>query len=178
MSSASIIIPAYNAGAYIAEAVGSALGQTYGEKELIVVDDGSSDNTREVIAPYVRNGHVKYFSQDNSGPSAARNAGLSHANGHVITFLDADDILAPEYLESVGAFLDEYPGVDFVFTNYEVFDNKGVSYGSGVNRWKMFREIPHTGAGEGRRLFCGSLTKYIIAHGGFMTTSCVAVRKR
>ena len=178
MSNASIIIPAYNAGAYIAEAVGSALSQTHGEKELIVVDDGSNDNTREVVAPYARDGGIRYFYQDNNGPSAARNTGLACANGRLITFLDADDILAPEYLESVGAFLDECPEVDFVFTNYEVFDDRGVSHGPGVDRWKVFREIPHTGAGEDRRLFTGSLTKYIIKHGGFMTTSCVAVRKR
>jgi len=93
----SVIIPAYNAGAFIAETLESALGQTYGHREIIVVDDGSTDDTEKRIKPYL--GRIRYIRQENAGTACARNAGLLAARGDYIAFLDADDLWLPEKLQ-------------------------------------------------------------------------------
>ena len=174
----SVIIPAYDSEAFVTEAVDSALEQGYREKEVIVVDDGSRDGTPHVLRPYAERGDVRYIRRDNNGPSAARNAGIAAAQGRYIAFLDADDVLAPGYLGTVAGFLDHYPMVDFVFTNYEIFSDSGPGIRSGVDRWRVFRQIPHVRVGDGAWIFTESLSKYIIRYGGFMTTSCVTVRKQ
>lgn len=93
----SIIIPTYNSAEYIAETIDSALKQTYEPKEVIVVDDGSTDNTRDIIKSYVR--RVKYIRKENGGPASARNLGIKESNGEFIALLDSDDIWLPEKLE-------------------------------------------------------------------------------
>jgi len=93
----SVVIPAYNAGAYIAETLESALGQTYAHREIIVVDDGSTDDTPRRVEPYV--GQIRYIRQENAGEGGARNAGLRVATGDYIAFLDADDLWLSEKLE-------------------------------------------------------------------------------
>jgi glycosyltransferase involved in cell wall biosynthesis len=93
----SVVIPAYNASAFIAETVESALGQTHTRLEIIVVDDGSTDDTEESIQPYLA--RVRYIRQRNAGEGAARNTGLRAATGDYIAFLDADDLWLPEKLE-------------------------------------------------------------------------------
>src|ERR1700744_1176722 len=90
----SIIIPLYNAGNYISETLQSALDQTWPNKEIIIVDDGSTDNSL-AIAKSFESEFVKVLSQENKGASAARNKGLSIAKGEYIQFLDADDLLSP-----------------------------------------------------------------------------------
>ena len=86
----SVIMPAYNAGKHIAESIQSVLDQTYVSWELIVVDDGSSDNTLDVVREYVSaDSRVKYISQRNGGQASARNAGLRIAQGDLVAFLDA-----------------------------------------------------------------------------------------
>lgn len=86
----SVVIPTYNYGRFIAAAIDSALRQTYAPLEVIVVDDGSTDETPEALGPYC--GRVSYILQKNAGPSAARNRGIRAARGEWIAFLDADDI--------------------------------------------------------------------------------------
>lgn len=88
----SIIIPLYNAEKYISECIESALNQTYKDIEIIIVDDGSTDNSFAIASQY-KSEKVKLFSQDNKGAAAARNVGLSHATGNYIQFLDADDTI-------------------------------------------------------------------------------------
>ncbi|MBS1519717.1 MAG: glycosyltransferase family 2 protein [Bacteroidetes bacterium] len=90
----SIIIPAYNSAKYLAATIQSALDQTWANKEIIIVDDGSKDNTL-AIAKGFESETVKVLSQENKGASAARNKGLSIAKGEYIQFLDADDLLSP-----------------------------------------------------------------------------------
>ena len=89
----SVIIPTYNSAQYIIEAIESALNQTYKDYEIIVVDDGSTDNTRELLEPYIRKQVIQYVYQSNQGVAAARNRGIGISNGEFIAFLDADDIL-------------------------------------------------------------------------------------
>ncbi|RKI40091.1 glycosyltransferase family 2 protein [bacterium D16-51] len=96
----SVIIPVYNTGLYIARGIRSCISQTYKEIEIIIVDDGSTDNTWEIVKSFARkDSRVKAFHQENFGVSAARNAGLSHARGDYIIFLDADDWLEKDAVE-------------------------------------------------------------------------------
>lgn len=93
----SIIIPVLNGEKYISDAIESALNQTYKHTEIIVVNDGSTDNTAERIGPYLS--RVKYFYQDNAGVANARNKGVQNSQGEFIAFLDHDDIWLPEKIE-------------------------------------------------------------------------------
>ena len=92
----SVVIPAYNYGQFVIEAVDSVLTQTFTDFELIVVDDGSTDDTRDRLAPYLD--RIRYIRQENRGLSAARNAGIRAAHGRLIAFLDADDTWMPNKL--------------------------------------------------------------------------------
>jgi len=94
MSLVSVILPAYNQARYLGAAIDSVLGQTYAELELIVVNDGSTDATPDVIRTY-QDPRLRYVEQENRGLSAARNAGLNGAWGRFVTFLDADDLFLP-----------------------------------------------------------------------------------
>jgi glycosyltransferase involved in cell wall biosynthesis len=93
----SAIIPTYNRGTVIARAVRSALEQTYRSLEIIVVDDGSTDDTLEILQTF--GDSIRVVRQDNRGPSAARNAGIAVARGNIIAFLDSDDVWLPTKIE-------------------------------------------------------------------------------
>lgn len=113
----SVIIPCYNYGRYLSEALDSLLAQTYANWECIIVDDGSTDNTREVAGGYTqKDSRFKYFHQSNSGVSGARNRALQEANGTYIQLLDADDLLEKEKFRLQVAFLEEHPDVDLVYS--------------------------------------------------------------
>jgi glycosyltransferase involved in cell wall biosynthesis len=105
----SIIIPAYNAARWLGQTIKSALDQTWPAKEIIVVDDGSRDDTLAVAGGFVSAG-VRVLTQQNRGASAARNTGLGFAQGEYIQFLDADDLLAPNKLEEQVQLLQERGG--------------------------------------------------------------------
>jgi glycosyltransferase involved in cell wall biosynthesis len=94
----SILIPAYNAGKWIGETIESALAQTWAKKEIIIVDDGSTDRTIEIAKKY-QSKILKIVSQENQGSAVARNKALEHAQGDYIQWLDADDLLSPEKIE-------------------------------------------------------------------------------
>jgi glycosyltransferase involved in cell wall biosynthesis len=116
----SVVVPAYNSARYVARALQSILGQTYAPLEIIVVDDGSTDDTAGVLAPY--RDRIRYFRQANRGPSAARNTGIRHARGELIAFLDADDWWLPEKLERQVPLLRERPKVGVVHSGFEYYD--------------------------------------------------------
>lgn len=105
----SIIIPSYNADRYVREAVRSALVQTYPNFEVIVVDDGSTDRTRAILAPFVAAGKVRYFHQENKGLAGARNAGIRAATGKYIAFLDSDDVFLPDKIRRQAEALEAHP---------------------------------------------------------------------
>jgi len=119
----SVIIPAFNAELFIADAIESVLAQEYSsETEIIVIDDGSSDNTRMVVSDIAaHNSQIILLRNDRKkGPSGARNTGLLNANGDYVTFLDADDLWLKNHLEEGVAFLDKNNTIDIVFYNFEV----------------------------------------------------------
>ena len=113
----SVIIPCYNHGGYLGKAIDSVLGQSYPNVEVIVVDDGSSDDTREVAAAYGEK--VRYIYKENGGLSAARNTGLEHAKGAYIVFLDADDWLYPKALQTNLHYLNLHPTAAFVSGSHD-----------------------------------------------------------
>src|SRR5215467_11570142 len=96
----SIIMPAYNAEKYIADSIRSVLAQTYTDWELIVVVDGSTDNTASLVQQFVtRDSRIKYFFQENGRLGKARNTGIKNASGSLIAFLDSDDLWLETKLE-------------------------------------------------------------------------------
>lgn len=115
----SVIVPTYNRADYIAEAVESALAQTYAPLELIVVDDGSTDNTPVVLATYVD--RLAYIRQENRGIGAARNAGVARSAGEFVAFLDDDDRWLPDKLRLQMEAFREAPDLDAVYGHAEQF---------------------------------------------------------
>jgi teichuronic acid biosynthesis glycosyltransferase TuaG len=117
-----IIMPAYNAEKYIAESIGSILIQTYTNWELIVVDDGSIDNTKTIVESFSANDkRVKYIYQVNGRQGKARNTGIENSLGKYIAFLDADDLWHPEKLEKQIICIEE-TGADIVFAGCHIFE--------------------------------------------------------
>ena len=107
MDNITVIIPAYNCEKYIPEAIDSVLKQTYQDFELIIVDDGSTDNTREIVKEYIGKNpnKIRYFYQENKGVSSARNKGIEESKGEFCAFLDDDDYFLPEFLEKCLIYL-------------------------------------------------------------------------
>jgi len=127
----SVIIPVYNYGRYLGEAIGSVLSQTYRPLEIIVVDDGSDDDSAAVARSFPQ---VRYIRRANGGVAAARNTGLAAAQGGVIAFLDADDIWSPRKLEKQVGYLRRHPATGFTITKIENRIEPGVFYPSHVMR--------------------------------------------
>lgn len=120
----SVVIPAYNAPATIGPAIESVLAQTRSELELIVVDDGSSDETPEVVAGYEKSDErVRLVRQANAGVAGARNTGIARAGGEFVSFLDNDDLWLPRYLELMGAALDADERAGFAYTDGWTLDH-------------------------------------------------------
>lgn len=117
----SVIIPCYNHGRYLSKAIESILKQTYPNFEIIVVDDGSTDNTKEIAQSYRE---VKYVFQFNQGLSAARNTGIDQSNGKYLVFLDADDWLLTDALMINLNFLQASPQLAFVSGGHRLFFDK------------------------------------------------------
>lgn len=172
----SVLVPTYNYAGYIGAAVASVLQQQVPGVEVVVVDDGSTDDTRQVLQPLVDTGAVRYILQPNRGVSAARNLAIASARGRSIMFLDADDVLSPGCVATTLEFLRRHPDVGMFFTNYDIFDDAGVVTASGVDIWKIFRSIPHREVEPQGWVFSESLTPYIIRHGAFMHTSGLTLR--
>ena len=102
----SVIVPAYNCSAYIVEAIESVLNQDYSPLEVIVVDDGSTDDTLKVLEQF--RGRIQIHCQPNRGPAAARNLAVRHASGDYLAFLDGDDLWAPGHTSALMAFVTEH----------------------------------------------------------------------
>ncbi len=124
MPRVSIIIPTYNRAHLITQTIQSALGQTYKDYEIIVVDDGSTDNTLDVISKYEDKG-IRIIIQPHSGGGGAqaRNTGINAANGELIALLDSDDLWHPTKLEKQVRLLDKNPGLLWVYSDSEIFDH-------------------------------------------------------
>ena len=115
----SVIIPVYNGQQHILRSIGSVLSQTFGDYELIVIDDGSTDETAELVRKVIEdndNSHIRLIQQQNAGVSAARNAGIDAAVGEFICFLDSDDQWFTDHLENLDRAVQTYPQEVFFST--------------------------------------------------------------
>jgi len=121
----SVVVPVFNGAAYIAQAIDSVLGQTLAPDEVIVVDDGSSDSTADIVKRYQP--HVLYRRQVNQGPGAARNLGIRESKGELLAFLDSDDIWLPEKLRVQKMALDQDPRLHLVFGQMSQFRSPELS---------------------------------------------------
>lgn len=122
----SIVTPTYNRSRFLLEAIDSVLAQTYQNFELLIVDDGSVDDTRLVLEQYLQDPRIRYIYQENSGQATARNNGLRHATGEFVCFLDSDDYWRADKLELSLAVFRELPEVSVVHADMIVVDENGV----------------------------------------------------
>lgn len=121
----SVVIPLYNKEKQIAYTLRSVFAQTYTDYEIIVVNDGSTDNSVAVVES-LNDPRIRLIHQKNAGVSAARNRGIEEAKGEYIALLDGDDEWKPEYLETISNLINKYPECDVFATNYEFIDHKGI----------------------------------------------------
>lgn len=125
----SVIIPVYNGEKFIDNAINSVFAQTYSDWELIAVNDGSKDNTAEVLEKYKDNHKVTVINQQNGGVSVARNTGIANAKGDYFVFLDADDVWESNHLEVMAQLIAKYPlaGLYGTFTRTELVNGEVIS---------------------------------------------------
>lgn len=124
----SVIIATHNCGKYISKALESVLKQTLQQWEIIIIDDGSTDNSYEIIKPFLKDKRIKYKYQEKSGLSRARNLGIKLSYGEMIQFLDADDFIHPEKFERQALYLDNNKNVEVVFSSYSFFINNNYDF--------------------------------------------------
>ena len=120
----SIIMPSWNTARFIAKSIQSVIDQTYQNWELLIVDDCSTDNTDEVVSPFLKDPRVKYFhNEKNSGAALTRNKAIRIAQGEWIAFLDSDDLWSPDKLEKQVRFMEDH-GYVLSYTEYEKIDEE------------------------------------------------------
>jgi glycosyltransferase involved in cell wall biosynthesis len=121
----SVVTATYNRAHYLPGTIGSVLRQTYTHLEHIVVDDGSTDNTKAVIAPFLADSRLNYHVQNNQGQASARNAGLAHAKGEYFCFLDSDNLWEPVKVESQLKEFEAHPEADIIYGDIQAIDEEG-----------------------------------------------------
>ena len=137
----SVIVPAHNYAHYLPEMMQSLQAQTLAEWECVIIDDGSTDDTRAVVEKLASaDARIRYFHQDSQGPSAARNAGFEKSRGRYLQLLDADDLLEPGKLKLHADYLDAHPEVGLVYGEIRYFRNehpreRTLSLDGGAHPW-------------------------------------------
>ena len=143
----SVIVPCYNSAAFVREALLSVLAQTRAPLEVLVIDDGSTDDTADVVRG-IDDPRVHYHYQENAGVSAARNRGLDLAAGDFVAFLDADDRWRPRALAVLAAVLETSPGIVCVFADFERFEHgSGRVIGTQLRLYPELASMPTRPAG-------------------------------
>ncbi|MFK7853377.1 MAG: glycosyltransferase family 2 protein [Granulosicoccus sp.] len=156
----SIVIPTYNRAASVLETLQSCFGQTYSDFEVVIVDDGSSDDTQSVLAS-IDDARLTVVHQENAGPAAARNHGMRVAKGDYIAFLDSDDSWYPGFLEAANTMIEEQG---------EILIYGQIIVDRGVGRYWVKPDRP-LGAEE-------SIYDFLYIHGGFIQTSTMVIPQR
>lgn len=164
----SVIVPVYNAEAHIAEALNSVFAQTYRPLEIIVIDDGSTDRTPEIVKSFPE---VRYILQHNGGPSVARSRGLAAAQAEYVAFLDADDIWDPTKLSEQIAIMERHPEAGLVFADMRHFDERNEPQPS------MFAKYGFTADFFGSESRVKNPVRKLV-QANFIPTSSVLARKR
>ena len=132
----SVIIPVYNGEKFIDNAINSVISQTYKDFELIIINDGSKDNTSKVLEKYASNPKITIINQENGGVSLARNNGISRAVGSHIVFLDADDEWEAYHLETMARLIEKYPSAGL----YGTFTRTELVNGDVISECKFFKD--------------------------------------
>lgn len=165
----SVVIPTYNNAAFIAQAVRSVLGQSYPHVEIIVIDDGSTDDTGVSLQPFMSRIHYHY--QENQGVSAARNAGISLANGRYIAFLDGDDQYLPDKLEKQVALMEAHPEAGCCHSGWiMVSEEDGAMSETAVSPWQDAPQLTLKNWLLWKPVFLGAMLfrrEWLILAGGF-----------
>jgi hypothetical protein len=164
----SVIIPLFNKAPYVARALASVTRQNFTDFELIVVDDGSTDEGPGIVEAY-DDSRIRLITQENAGPGAARNRGLAEAQGELIAFLDADDEWFPGYLKESVSLLDQYgPSVAAITSGY-------VEHPANVSREKMWRA---RGLSDGiMQLTPATAPAFVVALLAYMSPCTTVARK-
>lgn len=170
----SVIIPTYNGSRYLSEAINSVLGQTYRSYELIVVDDGSTDDTTLALQPYLnqqisQHADIRYVSQTNQGVGAARNHGLRLARAEWIAFLDQDDVWLPEKLALQVDCLQSQPQLGIVHSGWQIVDAKSQVL-STIQPWQGLPTLDLTAWMQWKPVFLGAMLfqrNWLTQIGGF-----------
>ncbi|MDO8140583.1 MAG: glycosyltransferase [Candidatus Brocadiales bacterium] len=156
----SVILPTYNCAAFLPHSIGSILAQTYHSYEVIVVDDGSTDITREALHPFMQK--IKYIRFEyNKGLPTARNAGIQSAQGKYIAFIDADDLWLPDKLETDVGYFQQHPEVSMVFSKHINIDDRGCVIDGNIRK-----QLPY-----------GNIFIPLYMEQNFIISSSVVVRK-
>lgn len=122
----SVVIPLYNKQSYVKETIESALAQTFEDFEIVVVNDGSTDESAEVVSA-IKDDRIRLIHQDNAGVSVARNRGIKEANAKYVAFLDADDLWLPGFLQTIYKLIQKCPDAGLYATSYMKEDSQGNS---------------------------------------------------
>ena len=156
----SIILPTYNCASFLPHSIGTILSQTYNSYEIIVIDDGSTDNTKEVLYPFMQ--RIKYIrSEQNKGLPTARNIGIRPAQGKYIAFIDADDLWLPEKLQTDIEYFETHPEVSMVYSKHINVDEKGEDLNGNTRK-----QLPS-----------GNIFLQLFSEQNFVISSSVVVRK-
>lgn len=147
----SVIIPVFNSEAFVAEAIESVRAQSYPKWELILVDDGSTDRSKNIIQPFLKDHRIRYVFQKNKGQGSARNTGIGYASGSLVAFLDADDIWDAHKLETQVKIM-QTAQPDLVYSKIRYISSRGVKLhkkiGSGTGIIHGFRGLFMLGCGN------------------------------
>lgn len=154
MPKVSIIIPVYNGSLYLPQAIESVLAQTYSDYEIIVVDDGSTEDIPTTVEPYCS--QITYIHQINSGVAVARNRGLEKANGEYIAFLDQDDYFLPQKLALQVELMQRQPDLSFVSSGWQIVDCEGKGI-TAVEPWYGMNQLDLTGILIWKPVFLGAM---------------------
>ena len=160
MPKVSIILPVYNSAEFVEEALESIRQQTYRDYEVVVVDDGSQDQTGEIVKRY--KDRFRYLFQEHGGPAKARNRGIRESTGKYIAFLDSDDLWLPTKLEKQADMMDRNPELDMVITENLCFNERGV-----FMPWM----------GKRKKLMEGDIAKNIFLHSWVVTPTVMVKRE-
>jgi len=172
----SVIIPAYNGDRYLGSAIDSVLQQTYQDYEIIVVDDGSTDNTAQVAKEY--GNRVRYLSQTNQGVAASRNLGLAAALGDYIAFLDQDDLFLPHKLSSQVELLDQNVDLGIVNSGWQICHSHSINEPAkateaAVQPWQQIPDLSPANLIVWKPVFLGAMLfrrSWLERAGGFNTS--------
>ncbi|GAB5493514.1 MAG: hypothetical protein Phog2KO_37290 [Phototrophicaceae bacterium] len=160
----SIVIPTYNSAEFISETLTACLAQTYQPCEIILVDDGSQDNTLDIVNSFAES--IRVIQQTNQGPAIARNTGILEAKGDFIQFCDSDDILHPEKIEKCLSLLLDNPSSALAYCQMQSVDEAGQIITDRL-------PVPNSDFFEADKLFC----KIFDANGSPIQTSTLLARK-